>query len=91
MIHGPGNKGNLNLLFKFVYNAPYPLGAFNNKRSFLSIKNLCFVIHQLILKRPKSSVFNISDDLPISTNKLIEIIAHTVNKRIKIWNIPLNL
>ena len=35
MMHGPGNKGNLNLLYKMV-NAgfPWPLGAFENKRSF---------------------------------------------------------
>src|SRR5690606_31466401 len=31
MVHGPGNKGNLNLLYKFVTKGiPYPLGAFNN-------------------------------------------------------------
>ena len=35
MIHGPGNKGNLNLLYKIVSkNIPWPLGAFENKRSF---------------------------------------------------------
>ena len=32
MIHGPGNKGNLNLLFKVVSKGlPWPLGAFENK------------------------------------------------------------
>jgi nucleoside-diphosphate-sugar epimerase len=44
MIHGPGNKGNLNLLYQIVQKGiPYPLAAFENKRSFLSIENLCFI------------------------------------------------
>ncbi|MEI5579362.1 SDR family oxidoreductase, partial [Streptomyces brasiliscabiei] len=38
MIHGPGNKGNLNLLYNLVSKSiPWPLGAFDNKRSFCSI------------------------------------------------------
>ena len=49
MIHGPGNKGNLNLLFNLQKNGlPWPLGAFENKRSFCSIDNLLFVIQSLI-------------------------------------------
>ena len=45
MIHGPENKGNLNLLFKLVsIGIPWPLGAFENKRSFCSIDNLMFII-----------------------------------------------
>ncbi len=50
MIHGPGNKGNFNLLYKLIKKKiPYPLAAFQNKRSFLSIQNLCFIIHQLLI------------------------------------------
>ena len=42
MIHGPGNKGNLNLLYNVVRKGiPWPLGAFENRRSFTSIDNLC--------------------------------------------------
>ncbi len=43
MIHGQGNNGNLNLLFNLVKRGiPYPLGAFENRRSFYSIENLSF-------------------------------------------------
>ena len=49
MIHGPGNKGNLNLLYQLVAKGlPWPLGAFENQRSFLSIENLCFVITNIL-------------------------------------------
>lgn len=35
MIHGPGNKGNMNLLYNVVKKGiPWPLGAFENKRTF---------------------------------------------------------
>jgi len=49
MIHGSGNKGNLDLLFKIVSkNIPWPLGAFENKRSFCSMDNLLFIFEALI-------------------------------------------
>lgn len=49
MIHGPGNKGNLNLLYNIVEKGiPWPLGAYENKRSFLSIDNLCFLVDAMI-------------------------------------------
>ncbi|WP_349946979.1 NAD-dependent epimerase/dehydratase family protein, partial [Bacteroides cellulosilyticus] len=48
MIHGPGNKGNLNLLYNVVKKGiPWPLGDFENKRSFTSIDNLCYVVEGL--------------------------------------------
>src|SRR5690606_29910419 len=51
MIHGPGNKGNLNLLFGFAKKGlPFPLAAFENQRSFLSVENLTFVINRLMEK-----------------------------------------
>jgi nucleoside-diphosphate-sugar epimerase len=44
MIHGPGNKGNLNLLYNMVKKGiPWPLGAFANRRSFVSMGNLNFI------------------------------------------------
>lgn len=90
MIHGPGNKGNLNLLYKAVqYGLPYPLGSFDNLRSFLSIENLCFVIKQLIENSNiPSGVYHIADDHAISTKQLIELIGEVLQRQPKIWNIP---
>ena len=88
MIHGPGNKGNLNLLYKLVSKGiPWPLGAFGNQRSFTSIDNLAFVINQLIEKEIEPGIYNMSDDTPISTNRLIELIAASKGKKAKIWRI----
>ena len=90
MIHGPGNRGNLNLLFKIVSKGmPWPLGAFDNKRSFCSIDNLCFIIKELIENdKILSGVYNISDDEPVSTNEIINLIALNNNKKYYIWKIP---
>ncbi len=90
MIHGPGNKGNLNLLFNIVNKGvPWPLGTFVNKRSFCSIDNLCFIINELInnLAIP-SGVYNIADDEALATNELIILMAKSQSKKYHIWNVP---
>jgi nucleoside-diphosphate-sugar epimerase len=89
MIHGPGNKGNLNLLYKLVSKGiPWPLGAFENKRSFTSIDNVAFVVQQIIEKNIESGIYNLADDEPLSTNQLIELIAQSKGKKANIWKIP---
>lgn len=89
MIHGPGNKGNLNLLYGVVKKGiPWPLGAFENKRTFTSIDNLCYIIEGLLTKDVESGVYNINDDEAVSTNELIEIICEAMGKKAHIWRIP---
>lgn len=87
MIHGPGNKGNLNLLYQLVAKGmPWPLGAFKNQRSFLSIDNLCFVIRELIENKSiPSGVYNVADDDALSTNDLIQLLGTSLGKPTKIW------
>ena len=90
MIYGPGNKGNLNLLYNIVSKGiPWPLGNFHNKRSFCSINNLIFIIDKLInTKDIISGIYNISDDEFLSTNEIIELIYKSQNKRPLILKIP---
>ena len=93
MIHGPGNKGNLNLLYKLVSTKfPWLLGAFENQRSFCSIENLLFVIRELIQNESISSgVYNISDDVPLSTNEVIRLISKSINSNPIIWRVSKGL
>lgn len=89
MIHGPGNKGNLNLLYKFVKSGfPYPLAKFENRRSYLGIENLQFIINQLIKKDIYSNVFNIADDGFISTNDIVRLISNHQKKSPMLWCLP---
>lgn len=89
MIHGPGNKGNLNLLYKVVEKGiPWPLASFENKRSFLSIDNLNFLMHKILEnKNIPSGVYNFADDDSISTNDLIKIIGEASGRKSKLWKI----
>jgi len=89
MIHGQGNKGNLNLLYKIVARGiPWPLGAFENKRSFLSIENLCFIVKELLKDESiPSGIYNLADDEALSTNELIKILGNSLGKKSKIWKI----
>ncbi|MCG1036551.1 NAD-dependent epimerase/dehydratase family protein [Polaribacter sargassicola] len=90
MVHGPNNKGNLNLLYTFVSKGvPYPFGKFKNKRSFVSVDNLCFIIDELIENNNiQSGIYNIADDESLSTNQLVSIIGKVVNKQAKILKTP---
>lgn len=88
MVHGPENKGNLNLLYKFVSKGfPYPLGAFDNKRSFTSIDNLCFIVKQCIEKDIPNGIYNTADDEALSTNELVTLISQVLSKSPKIWRV----
>ena len=88
MIHGPGNKGNLNLLWGIARRGlPWPLAAFENKRSFTSIANICAAVEALC-ERGENGIYPIADDEMLSTNRLIELIAETCGKRAKLWRVP---
>ena len=89
MIHGPGNKGNLNLLYNLVKKGiPWPLGAFENRRTFTSVENVCFAVNGLLTKDVPSGIYNLGDDEALSTNELIEEICKSLGKKAHIWKLP---
>lgn len=89
MIHGPGNKGNLNLLYKVVSKGiPWPLGAFENRRTFTSIENICFAVNGVLTQNVESGVYNMGDDEALSTNELIEEICKSLGKKAHLWKLP---
>lgn len=92
MIHGPGNKGNLNLLYGVVSKGiPWPLGAFENRRTFTSIDNLCFVVEGLLTKDVQSGIYHMADDEALSTNELIKVMCEAMGKKAHIWKINRSL
>lgn len=90
MIHGPGNKGNLNLLYNIVEKGfPWPLAAFHNERSFLSIYNLNYLMFEMLKSTTiKNGVYNFADDTPLSTNKLVTLISKVLGRQQKLWYFP---
>lgn len=89
MIHGPGNKGNLNLLYSVVSRGiPWPLGAYENRRTFTSIGNMCYAVNGVLTKDVPSGIYNMCDDEALSTNELIEVMCSVLGKKAHIWKIP---
>lgn len=92
MIHGPGNKGNLNLLWGIAKRGfPWPLAAFENQRSFTSIGNICAAVEAIIRKNTPNGVYEIADDEMISTNRIIELIAGVCGRKARLWHLPKGL
>jgi nucleoside-diphosphate-sugar epimerase len=89
MIHGPNNKGNLNLLYNLVSKRiPWILGSFQNKRSYCSIDNLLFIINELIKNNTiPSGVYNVADNEYLSTNEIISLISNSNNQKPIIFNL----
>lgn len=83
MIHGPGNKGNLNLLYKLVQKGiPWPLANFENQRSFISIENVAYLVECMLKNKAViSGVYNFADDESISTNELISLMNQAIGKK----------
>lgn len=85
MAHGPGDRGNLNLLYKIISSGiPYPLNSFDNKRTFIAIDNFCFFIEQIIenYSQIESGIYHIADDEPISTKQIVETIKMITGRKI---------
>lgn len=92
MIHGPGNKGNLNLLWGIAKRGfPWPLAVFENQRSFTSIGNICAAVEAIIRKNTPNGVYEIADDEMISTNRIIELIAGVCGRKARLWHLPKGL
>lgn len=93
MIHGPGNKGNLNLLYKIAEKGiPWPLSKFDNSRSFLSIDNLSYLVQEMLINKDvQSGIYNFSDDQYLSTNELIIAINKALERKAKFLPIPKGL
>lgn len=91
MIHGPGNKGNLNLLWGIARRGfPWPLAAFENRRSFTSIGNICAAVEALC-ERGENGIYPIADDEMLSTNRLIELMSETCGRKPHLWRLPKGL
>ena len=89
MIHGPNNKGNLNLLYNLISKRiPWILGSFQNKRSYCSLDNLMFIIKEIIMNNSiPPGVYNVADDECLSTNEIVKLISDSNNKKPIIFNV----
>ena len=89
IVYGYGVKANIKNLVSLVTKVSVlPFGNINNKRSMVYIGNLCHLV-DVIIEKKESGVFLAADDKPLSTTKLIELIAQELDRKVYLLNIPL--
>ncbi len=88
IVYGYGVKANIKNLVNLVRKVSVlPFGGIENRRSMIYIGNLCFFI-DAIIERQKGGVFLVSDDEPLSTTRLIELIAENLHKKVYLVRVP---
>jgi len=88
IVYGYGVKANIKSLINLVNKVPLlPFGKIENKRSMVYIGNLCYLV-DVVIEQQKSGIFLASDDQPLSTSRLIELIAKNLDKKIYLVKIP---
>lgn len=93
LIYGPGVRANFLRLLRWVdAERPLPLGAIDNRRSLVSIWNLCDLLVR-VLESPAAAgrTWMVSDGADFSTPELIRSIATAMNRRARLVNVPVGL
>nr|WP_040406090.1 SDR family oxidoreductase [Ectothiorhodospira sp. PHS-1] len=83
LVHGPGAKGNLARLMRWIsLGIPLPLGGIDNRRSLVGLDNLVDVL-RLCADHPGASgqTYLVSDGRDISTPALIRLLAAEMERR----------
>ncbi len=88
IVYGYGVKANIKSLVNLVNKIPVlPFGKIENKRSMVYIGNLCHLVDEIIVQK-QAGVFLASDYEPLSTSRLIELIAKQLDKKVYLVKIP---
>lgn len=90
LVYGPGVKGNFQQMIKWLKKGiPLPLGAINNRRSFVAIDNLIDLIKTCI-HHPNAAnqIFLVSDGHDISTTELLKKLSCILNTRVILFPCP---
>lgn len=93
LVYGPKPKANFKALLSLCrYPLPLPFGAINNKRSFISIYNLCQFI-ELCCTHPAAAnqTFLISDDHDVSITELVTAIRKALARSTCLVPVPISL
>jgi UDP-glucose 4-epimerase len=90
LVYGPGVRANFLRLLSWVHNGiPLPLGSIHNKRSLVSVWNLCDLIKRAIDTHAlRSGVLLVSDGIDLSTPELIRLIARAMRRSPRLLSAP---
>lgn len=93
LVYGPGAKGNLLHLMRWIDRGlPLPFAAIQNRRSLLGLDNLCDLIIQ-VLDYPAilRETFVVAENLGIALPDLVQAIALAMEKSSRLWAFPQKL
>ncbi len=93
LVYGPGVKSNFRSLINIVNKQlPLPFKSVNNKRSLVSVENLCDLI-MLCLTHTEAAnkIFLVSDGKDVSIAELIYIIAEVSAKKERLFSMPVSI
>jgi UDP-glucose 4-epimerase len=93
LVYGPGVRANFLRLMLWVDRQwPLPFGAVNNRRSLVSVWNLCDLIRVLLVdERPASGVWLVSDGEDVSTPELVRRLGHAMHRAVRLPKVPVPL
>lgn len=88
IVYGYGVKANIENLINLIRTSPIlPFANIENQRSFVYVGNLCALVDKVI-ETKKSGIFLACDDKPLSTTRLIELIATGMGKKVYLVKLP---
>lgn len=88
MIYGYEAPGNIKSLINIIKKLPIlPFGGIDNKRSFVYIDNLTSMVDKVIQLKI-GGIFLATDDEPISTTRLMGLLAKALDKKLFLIKIP---
>ncbi|MGB8337783.1 MAG: SDR family oxidoreductase [Burkholderiales bacterium] len=93
LVYGPGVKANFASMMRWLYRGiPLPLGAINNKRSFVYIENLVsFIVSCIDHPDAANQIFLASDDQDVSTTELLKACASALGVKSRLLPVPQGL
>jgi len=93
LIYGPSAKGNFASMVKWLRRGvPLPFGSIHNKRSLVSVDNLCDLISQCVFHPAAAGqTFMVSDNDDLSTTELLTRTAFAMGIKPNLFNVPQKL
>ncbi len=89
IVYGYGVKANIQNLIKLTKKVSLlPFKNIQNKRSIVYVGNLCHLLY-IVIEKEQKGVFLASDDAPLSTSRLIELIATSLDRKVFLIKVPL--
>ncbi len=92
LVYGPGVRANFLRLMRWVDGRwPLPLGAIANRRSIVSVWNLCSLLAELLENSSAAGTWMVSDGDDLSTPELIRRIGRSMGRHVRLLSVPVGL